>query len=213
MKKIPTNSLIVLVTLILSFVIGTVSSEVVAEDKDPNRFFRLTKPKSERHPPLDKDGIHDPEAEGLSTLQMPKSAFDTLSPGKSGNYVDWVQAMDKGIIKPRYSFEDPTAKPLPMDLKIVRQVKGSTPDVLFPHKPHTLWLDCSNCHPDVYIPKKGANSMSMAEIILGKGCGMCHGKVAFPISECRRCHSEPKSTALKAATVKDKAVDKTVDKK
>jgi c(7)-type cytochrome triheme protein len=56
-----------------------------------------------------------------------------------------------------------------------------------------MWLDCSNCHPAIFTPKKGANSMSMAEIILGKGCGICHGKVAFPVSECRRCHSQSKA--------------------
>ena len=186
--------------MVLVFSAVSISEGVMAADQDPNRFFRLTKPKSERNPPLAKDGIHDPEAEGTAALQAPKTAFDKLSKGKSGNYVDWVKAWDKGDIKPRFSFEDPKAKPMPMDLKIVRQVKGSTPDVLFPHKPHTLWLDCSNCHPDVYVPKKGANPMSMAEIILGKGCGMCHGKVAFPISECRRCHSEAKGGAKKAAS-------------
>jgi len=172
------------------------------DGKDPNRFFRLTKPKSERNPPLAKDGIHDPEAEGLSTLQAPKSAFKALPSDKAGNYVDWTKAWDKKDINPRFSYEKPDQQPMPMQLNIIRQVKGSTPNVLFPHKAHTMWLDCSNCHPDVFVPKKGANSMSMAEIILGKGCGMCHGKVAFPVSECRRCHSESKTKPSNAASNK-----------
>ena len=80
-----------------------------------------------------------------------------------------------------------------MDLNIVREVKKSPmPDVVYPHKQHTEWLDCSNCHPDVFIPKKGADQISMAAILLGQKCGVCHGKVAFPVTECKRCHSSKK---------------------
>jgi c(7)-type cytochrome triheme protein len=82
--------------------------------------------------------------------------------------------------------------PIVLDLNIVREVKGSMPDVVYPHKQHTQWLDCSNCHPAIFIPQKGANQISMASILLGEKCGVCHGKVAFPVSECRRCHSRPK---------------------
>lgn len=175
----------------------SISSIGFAQDKDPNAFLRLMKSKSDRNPPLAKDGIHDPDSEGVSVLQSPKSAFDVLVKGKSGNYVDWVKSMDSNKINPRVDLKDENAKSMPMDLKIVREVKGSMPDVIFPHKQHTQWLECSNCHPAIFVPKKGANQMSMAEIILGKKCGVCHGKVAFPISECRLCHSVEKKVASK----------------
>lgn len=163
-----------------------------------NRFNRLMTPPSKRNPPPAKDGIHDPDNPGTLALQPPKEAFDLMAKGKSGNYVDWVRAFVQGEIEPRYDRDDPTKKPIVMDLNIVREVKGSMPDVVYPHKPHLEWLDCSNCHPAIFEPKKGANSISMAEILLGKKCGVCHGKVAFPVSECRRCHSKKKS--LKAAS-------------
>ena len=70
------------------------------------------------------------------------------------------------------------------------------PDVVYPHKQHTQWLDCANCHPAIFIPQKGANQISMASILLGEKCGVCHGKVAFPVSDCRRCHSQPKEQAV-----------------
>jgi c(7)-type cytochrome triheme protein len=85
-----------------------------------------------------------------------------------------------------------------MDLNIVREVKGSMPDVVYPHKQHTEWLDCSNCHPSIFVPQKGANQISMASILLGQKCGVCHGKVAFPVSECRLCHSRKKTSASAA---------------
>jgi c(7)-type cytochrome triheme protein len=168
--------------------------------EDPNPFNRLFKPPEERISPLKTDGIHDPENPGLKLLQEPKQAFQPLKKSNSGNYVDWAASYRKGIIKPRYDYQDPGKKPMPMDMEVVREVKGSMPDVVFPHQTHTEWLDCSNCHPDIFIPKKGANQMSMAQIMLGKSCGVCHGTVAFPVTDCRACHS--KSAAKSAKTAK-----------
>ena len=126
-------------------------------------------------------------------LQPPKEAFGTMPKSNSGNRVDWVKALEKGQIAPRFDLHDPDKQPMMLDLNIVREVKGTMPDVLYPHKAHTEWLDCSNCHPGIFIPQKGANEISMAAIMLGEKCGVCHGKVAFPVSECRKCHSQRKT--------------------
>ena len=101
-------------------------------------------------------------------------------------------------IDPRWDRLDPAATAVVMDLNIVREVKGSMPDVVYPHKQHTEWLDCSNCHPAIFVPQKGANQISMAAILLGQKCGVCHGKVAFPVSECRLCHSRKKASTTTA---------------
>jgi c(7)-type cytochrome triheme protein len=162
---------------------------------DPNRFNRLMKPAAERNAPPPEDGIHDPDSSGTHLLQTPREAFEALPDSKSGNYVQWNEAMDKGLIEPRNSLTPVSTPPIVLDLNIVREVKGSMPDVVYPHKQHTQWLDCSNCHPAIFIPQKGANQISMASILLGEKCGVCHGKVAFPVSECRRCHSRPKEQA------------------
>lgn len=159
-----------------------------------NRFNRLLKPASERNPPPPKDGLHDPKNEGTYLLQPPREAFESLTKARSGNRVDWVKALENGEIAPRYERLDDKAKPVVMDLNIIREVKGSMPNVLYPHKQHTEWLDCSNCHPAIFIPQKGANQITMASILLGQKCGVCHGKVAFPISECRKCHSQKKTS-------------------
>jgi len=110
----------------------------------------------------------------------------------AGNRVNWVKAIEENKINPRWDRNDPAATPVIIDLNIVREVKGSMPDVVYPHKQHTEWLDCSNCHPAIFVPQKGANAISMAAILLGEKCGVCHGKVAFPVSECRLCHSKKK---------------------
>ncbi len=157
-----------------------------------NRFNRLLKPPSQRNLPPAKDGIHDPVNDGTLALQPPKDAFDALPKANSGNRVDWVSALEDGAINPRFDRIDPVKQAITLDLNIVREVKGSMPDVVYPHKEHTEWLDCSNCHPAIFVPKKGANNISMASILLGQQCGVCHGKVAFPVSECRKCHSKNK---------------------
>jgi len=156
-------------------------------------FNRLLKPASKRNPPPPEDGIHDPENDGTHALQPPLTVFQSLPRSNAGNRVDWVKALDTNQIGPRWDRTDPTAAPVVMDLNIVREVKGSMPDVVYPHKQHTAWLDCSNCHPQIFIPQKGANQISMAAILLGQKCGVCHGKVAFPVSECRICHSKKKN--------------------
>lgn len=162
-----------------------------------NRFNRLMKPPSQRNPPPAKDGIHDPANDGTHILQPPRESFAALPNSSSGNRVDWVAALEQGKIAPRFDRDDPNKQPVVMDLNIIREVKGSMPDVVYPHKQHTEWLDCSNCHPDIFIPKKGANQISMASILLGEDCGVCHGKVAFPIADCRKCHSRKKTGQVK----------------
>lgn len=169
-----------------------VNRKPITKSRTVNRFNRLMKSSAEWNLPPSKDGIHDPENEGTEVLQPPKAAFDGLPKAKSGNRIDWVKALEDGSINPRYDRLDPDAAPVVMDLNIVREVKGSMPNVVYPHKQHTEWLDCSNCHPGIFIPQKGANQISMASILLGQKCGVCHGKVAFPVSECRKCHSQSK---------------------
>lgn len=169
-----------------------------AAASDVNAFNRLLRAPSKRNLPPPQDGIHDPTNDGTLQLQAPLEAFATLPKSNAGNQIDWVRALAENRIAPRADRIDPKASMAVLDLNIVREVKGSMPDVVYPHKSHTQWLDCSNCHPSIFVPQKGANQISMASILLGQSCGVCHGKVAFPVSECRLCHSKPKTTATAA---------------
>lgn len=159
---------------------------------NPNTFNRLFVPPEKRIDTLKQDGIHDPASPALKVLQEPGDAFKPLPKSASGNYVNWVEALAKGKINPLYHHLQTDTQAMPMDLKIVMEVKGSMPDVIFPHSRHTEWLDCAICHPAIFTPKQGANRMSMAEIMLGQKCGVCHGSVAFPVTECRLCHAKNK---------------------
>ncbi len=166
---------------------------------DVNAFNRLLRPPAANNPPPSRDGIHDPQHDGTLALQAPMASFTLLPSGSGGNRVNWVAALSQNKIAPRWDKADSKAQGTVMDLNIVREVKGTMPNVIFPHKQHTEWLDCSNCHPAIFIPQKGANQISMAAILLGQKCGVCHGKVAFPVSECRLCHAQKKDAAATAA--------------
>lgn len=174
-----------------------------------NVFNRLLKKIEDPNAAPPDDGIHDRANDAVFSLQPPKVAYEGLPTTEFGNHVDWVKSLDDGLLNPRYDRVDPEVEPFVMDLDIVRPVKASVPDVVFPHKPHTQWLHCSNCHPKIFIPQRLANTINMSAIILGKKCGVCHGKVSFPptTKSCTKCHSKPKPAdwqpPLSQATVKN----------
>jgi c(7)-type cytochrome triheme protein len=145
--------------------------------------------------PLDNDGVHDPTSPAVRLLQQPAEALSRLSPDTAGNKVRWVRALELGEIEPRTNIFPETKVNL-LDLDNYLSIGGSMPAVKFPHRQHTLWLDCSNCHEHLFKSKAGANKLSMQKILDGEQCGQCHGAVAFPLTECNRCHSTPQHEAI-----------------
>lgn len=146
--------------------------------------------------PLEADGLHDPRSRGLKLLQQPSEALKPLAPDKAGNMVNWVEALRRGEIQPRERFY-PETQLRKLDLDVIIGVKGSMPSVLFSHKVHTEWLDCTNCHTGIFTESAGGSKISMYRILQGEQCGVCHGAIAFPLTECSRCHNIPKPGALK----------------
>ena len=141
---------------------------------------------------LDSDGLHDPLSPAIGILQEPSMALSQLPPDSVGNQVAWVKALREQYIEPRTNIF-PDTKINILDMDIVMAKTGEMPLVLFPHKPHTEWLDCKNCHDSIFKEKVGANPVNMFAILTGEYCGRCHGAVAFPLTECNRCHSLPRN--------------------
>lgn len=126
-------------------------------------------------------GTH-PQA--LSLPNLPKDKY---------GLINWDAMVRQGIIKPADSLQ-PDAPPVPpLDLNIIIPVKSDfVNNVIFRHSSHLYWLDCSNCHPALFVMARGQNNMNMQGIAQGKWCGHCHGKVSFPLADCKRCHAIPK---------------------
>ncbi|WP_455217913.1 c(7)-type cytochrome triheme domain-containing protein [Kaarinaea lacus] len=137
--------------------------------------------------PIAEDGIHDPQNDAVNALQPPVEAMKDF-PRDARGVINWVEALDNGIIAPRTGLTG-NEKMHSVDFDVIFKNTASMPYVRFPHLPHTKWLTCKNCHPAIFLPQRGGNFVTMAAIIEGEFCGVCHGKVAFPPLECNRCHS------------------------
>lgn len=106
--------------------------------------------------------------------------------------VDWVATLDKGLIHPRGSIAANAVEGMPFDMNVLMPSKtGMIAGAHFPHKTHTTWMGCDSCHIKIFIPLAGSNDLTMSTIVAGKACGVCHGKVAFPLNDCARCHVPP----------------------
>jgi c(7)-type cytochrome triheme protein len=152
------------------------------------------------------DGVHDPAGPAVGVLQEPRDALAALPPDTAGNQVRWVQALDQGAIQPRTNIQPETIVKLRTTEVLLRNT-GEMPMVRFPHRQHTAWLDCSNCHNQLFEQVAGKTSINMMLILSGEKCGLCHGAVAFPLTECARCHSvfrgSPEHLAFGEAIVRE----------
>lgn len=143
-------------------------------------------------------GVGDPSKPASESVKVglgwhPRALSASGLPVDRYGLVDWARLVREGKIKPRFSL-DPAEEempPLPMDVLIPAK-SDFVDDVVFPHEMHTWWLKCEVCHPKIFIPSKGENHMTMADIAQGEWCGRCHGKIAFPLTDCTRCHVAPK---------------------
>lgn len=141
---------------------------------------------------LVEDGLHDKKNPGIKMLQEPREGLAGLPQDYPGNRVDWVKALRSGKIDPRTNIMPDTPIRV-LNLDILLKNTGELPMVLFPHRQHTEWLDCNNCHEQIFEYKTGTTpGLSMFAVLQGEYCGQCHGAVAFPLTECHRCHSVPR---------------------
>lgn len=110
---------------------------------------------------------------------------------KYGNGLDWIKAEDTGMVEltdylKNFSVKADTLK-YSTDIDFNSKIQ-EMPDIIFSHEKHTIWNGCALCHPAIFGIKKGLSVYSMKDIVEGKYCGVCHGKVAFPNLACKSCH-------------------------
>ena len=147
--------------------------------------------------PLKADGLHDPAGPGIHQLQNPAEALFYLPAAFSGNKVRWAEAVQEGYIEPLPSILDNDYQMQVLDLDVLRTRTAGISMVLFPHKQHTEWLECGNCHEWLFKSKAGATRFGMFDVLNGEYCGRCHGAVAFPLTDCYTCHSVKRSSLKK----------------
>jgi len=141
------------------------------------------------------DSVADPEESTEFVGEMYQIGLGWHPAGLEGlptdrfGLVDWVAALEQGMIKPRSNIDPNVPEGLPFDMNIVMPSKtGMIAGAYFPHKTHTTWMSCDSCHIKIFMPLAGSNDLTMSTIAKGQACGVCHGKVAFPLNDCTRCH-------------------------
>jgi c(7)-type cytochrome triheme protein len=137
----------------------------------------------------DRDPIHDTKNPAYAQLQKPSQALRGFPLDDEGR-VDWVEALRQKLISPRADLHGRQSMTLRDDTIVLTNTR-EMPHVRVPHREHTEWLACSNCHPRPFSTVRGESVMNMDAIFRGEACGACHDRVAFSTYSCERCHSIP----------------------
>lgn len=124
-----------------------------------------------------------------------REKFDTLSHLPSaayGNYIDWVDAVEEKLITPRtYVKDNRETFTTSRKMTITPKWRYVLANAIFSHEVHGKWLGCTNCHPEIFAYEfRKTENLRMLNNLKGEYCGTCHGKVSFPLIDCRRCHPD-----------------------
>lgn len=142
-------------------------------------------------PAKELDEFYDRDNPAFAQLQRAREALGHLPTDRDGK-VDWMAALRSQAITPRQQRDGAPPAQAPLDLDVIMRNTRLMPHVRFPHRAHTEWLACSNCHPVPFAEQAGSTAIRMEDIFRGRFCGMCHDRVAFITHRnCDRCHSVP----------------------
>ena len=100
--------------------------------------------------------------------------------------VDWSAALEQDLVRPRPGLDPESRFASTFKYDFIIAAEKPKNEAYFPHSAHTGWLGCKNCHMTLYPYKR--NPATMKEMRTGASCGACHGKVAFSLKSCKRCH-------------------------
>ncbi|MBI5048337.1 MAG: hypothetical protein HZB54_05280 [Deltaproteobacteria bacterium] len=116
-------------------------------------------------------------------------------------YINWLELKAKNVFKPINSLNKDFKDEVRDNKILFESASPMVNNVLFDHKIHSTWIQCSTCHPSIFADKLGENRMKMTDMAAGKYCGHCHGKVSFTFADCLRCHNIPKGEIVKDALI------------
>jgi c(7)-type cytochrome triheme protein len=121
------------------------------------------------------------------TAKLPKDKF--------GNGVNWEKAAEDGTIKLSDFIEGVSLKKSVQTAQkdfTIKPKSAGMAEIIFSHKKHSAWNGCEVCHPEIFPrTEAGAARFTMFQIADGESCGVCHGKVAFALAYCNKCHVKP----------------------
>jgi c(7)-type cytochrome triheme protein len=170
---------------VLAYVFTGVPAE--GADDPPVKVIR-----DQRRPTYKKPDFSPPKpqlAEGRPDIDW-EGRYAELPRDDAGN-VAWTKALETKAITPAAGLAADAKDEDPTDMDVELEPAGQAEyKVVFPHKAHTMWLGCPNCHDSIFAMEKGKAKMTMEKLNNGEYCGICHGKVASPdMNGCPACHT------------------------
>jgi len=133
-----------------------------------------------------------PAFEELPVLEttLNRDSLLAMLPRDVTGYVDWVAALDSGLMRPR-SAVGGTRYTRSGGPRFGFDFAFAGPDTMFDarfrHSVHAEIIDCRQCHGPIFRYRD--EKINMVSILTGEHCGRCHGKVSFPVTTgCKRCH-------------------------
>ena len=166
-------------------------------------FFDLPAPRAARPPAVTVPGRVAPQDAIGAPLPLLETTLDAdsvlaLMPRDSIGHADWVAALRLGLMRPRPAigarFED---SPATFGFDFFFAGKDTSFDATFPHSAHTQIIACAQCHGRLFRYRNV--KYKMQDLLEGRYCGACHGKVSFPVvSGCERCHTRIQLPAHRA---------------
>lgn len=151
-------------------------------------------------PRTPQSGPEDPSCERCHSLgsHAPAPDFAKLTEafprGRFGNGIDWEETEKQKRIQLSDTLPGVSVKRKPLEIPKDYDIEAKVstlPEIIFSHKKHAVWSGCELCHPDLFTVARGSTKFTMEEIFKGRYCGACHGSVAFPSTDCQRCHTKP----------------------
>jgi c(7)-type cytochrome triheme protein len=183
----------------LEFEMKANATEITEEDNRNGRFCGAC------HDGVKLFGHKDPEACANCHNGDIRAGADRFSElfafpqDRHGNMIDWTEAWEAGLIDPKNQLTIPPFDNLTFreDLSLESECDKVFEVTIFPHGEHIKWLDCNICHPFLFnIKKKFTTGFNMYMNYKGEFCGSCHLRVAFPLADCKRCHTTMKKVPV-----------------
>jgi len=117
---------------------------------------------------------------------MNKVSIFNVAAGGKARFFSLVLLLVVGLVP----VDDARAEYGDVVLNRYAESEGMRP-VIFPHWFHRIRFRCKVCHHELgFEMRAGSNDVTMARIIEGEFCGMCHnGEISWAVDNCDLCHS------------------------
>lgn len=165
--------------------------ESFSADKNCERCHVAGRPGSERMTDMTTVNLTEVEetAKKLGAGWTSSKLKDGKLPMDKFGNIDWEELREDGVYRPITKLNKEADNEAQSKIIVFKAKVPDIKNVAFDHGHHTSHTECASCHQTIFKDTINGNDVSMSAIASGKFCGACHGKAAFKLADCNRCHT------------------------